>query len=151
MPAVTLKVITPADPAYAGVWALREEVLRLPIGLSLRDEDLSGEASETIIAAMDNDEKVAGCLLMRRINGEEVKLRQMAVAPEAQGQGIGRRLLQKAEALAQENGYFIITLHARETAVDFYRKEGYAIEGDVFEEVGIPHFFMNKRFHAARP
>ncbi len=151
MPSATLKVITPSDPAFAGVWALREEVLRRPIGLSLRNEDLSGEAAETIIAAMDESERVIGCLLMRHVSTEEVKLRQMAVSPEAQRRGIGRLLLVEAESLAAEGGYGVITLHARQAAVPFYEKAGYAVKGGVFEEVGIPHLFMNKRVHAALP
>ncbi len=151
MSALSLHAITTRHPAYAQVWALREEVLRRPLGLSLRDEDLSGEKDDTIIIATDETAEVAGCLLMRRISREEVKLRQMAVASSLQNAGIGRSLLQKAEALAQEAGYSVITLHARQPAAPFYEKAGYTVEGDVFEEVGIPHLFMNKKIHAALP
>jgi predicted GNAT family N-acyltransferase len=37
-----------------------------------------------------------------------------------------------------------VVLHARETAVSFYKKLGYTKEGNVFEEVGIPHWKMTK-------
>jgi hypothetical protein len=36
-------------------------------------------------------------------------------------------------------------LDARETAVGFYKKLGYAIGGDEFIEVTVPHFRMVKR------
>jgi predicted GNAT family N-acyltransferase len=35
-------------------------------------------------------------------------------------------------------------LHAREAAVPFYLKLGYALAGEPFEEVGIPHRAMEK-------
>jgi predicted GNAT family N-acyltransferase len=41
-------------------------------------------------------------------------------------------------------GYHRIELHARDTAVPFYKKMNYSISGSVFKEVGIDHFFMSK-------
>ena len=38
-----------------------------------------------------------------------------------------------------------MTMHARETAVPFYERLGYATVGARFEEVTIPHFKMEKR------
>jgi predicted GNAT family N-acyltransferase len=38
-----------------------------------------------------------------------------------------------------------MVLHARETAVPFYLKLGYEVVGGQFEEVGIPHFKMEKK------
>ncbi len=37
-----------------------------------------------------------------------------------------------------------ITLHARKNAVPFYLALGYKIIGEEFEEVGLPHFEMEK-------
>jgi predicted GNAT family N-acyltransferase len=37
-----------------------------------------------------------------------------------------------------------MVLHARETAVPFYNALGYNSVGAQFEEVGIPHFRMEK-------
>jgi predicted GNAT family N-acyltransferase len=36
-------------------------------------------------------------------------------------------------------------MHAREVAVGFYRKCGYAVQGEPFLEVTIPHFHMEKK------
>jgi predicted GNAT family N-acyltransferase len=36
-------------------------------------------------------------------------------------------------------------MHARESAVGFYEKLGYQINSDVFNEVNIPHYVMEKR------
>ena len=151
MPAVHLRIVDRTDPAYEGVWALREEVLRKPLGLSLRDEDLSGEVNETTIVAISAEGGILGCVMLRPVNEQELKLRQMAVATEIQGHGIGNQLLQEAEEFARSSGYRVITLHARVTAVPFYEKAGYVAAGDVFTEVEIPHLLMNKSIHEALP
>jgi len=49
-----------------------------------------------------------------------------------------------SEKWAKDNGYRRIELHARETAIDFYKRMQYQITGSVFEEVGIPHRAMFK-------
>jgi predicted GNAT family N-acyltransferase len=49
-----------------------------------------------------------------------------------------------SEQYAQEHGYSKIYMHARETAVGFYLKLGYEIEGEPFEEVTIAHRSMLK-------
>jgi len=72
-------------------------------------------------------------------------LRQMAVAPSFQQKGHGKALLCFAEKTAIENQYSIICMHARKTATGFYEESGYAIVGEEFTEVGIPHYEMVKR------
>ena len=65
--------------------------------------------------------------------------------PELQGQGIGRALVEYAEAAARQGGCCRMVLHARETAVPFYEKLGYSRVGQRFEEVTIPHWAMERR------
>ncbi len=36
-------------------------------------------------------------------------------------------------------------MHARESAIGFYQKQGYEIQGEMFTEVSIPHFQMEKQ------
>ncbi len=73
-----------------------------------------------------------------------VQLRQMAVKPGLQGKGIGRVLMQFAENIARDRGNKKITMHARQTAVGFYEKQGYNVVGEQFEELTIPHYIMEK-------
>jgi predicted GNAT family N-acyltransferase len=54
-------------------------------------------------------------------------------------------LVKYSEEYAISKGYLNIELNARESAVAFYKKLGYTVEGDVFEEVSIPHFRMVKK------
>lgn len=41
-------------------------------------------------------------------------------------------------------GYYRFTLNARASAVEFYKKLGYAVTGEAFIEVTLPHFKMEK-------
>lgn len=138
-----IKRIMPQDTAAAQVWQLREEVLRRPLGLSLKDEDLSGEVQEITLAALEGEE-VIGCVLLKPLADGWIKLRQMAVAEKMQGRNIGRALVRAAEQIALEEGYTRIELHARDVAAGFYRKLGYRQEGEMFTEVNIPHLKMVK-------
>jgi GNAT superfamily N-acetyltransferase len=151
MPAVSLQIINRNDPAYDAVWALREEILRKPLGLSLHNEDLSAEVAETTIAATGAGGVVLGCVMLKPLDTKEIKLRQMAVALQLQGKGIGNQLLNRAEEFARSAGFQLISLHARLSAVPFYEKSGYMIEGEVFTEVGVPHLLMNKMLYEALP
>lgn len=143
MPMLHFKAITPHDKEYADVFALREEILRKPLGLSLHDEDLSNEVNEHILVA-EEDNAIMACLILTPLSDQMVQLRQMAVAANMQGKNIGRQLVNYAEQFALEKGYEQIMLHARMVAKGFYDKLGYRQEGGVFTEVNIPHVEMVK-------
>jgi predicted GNAT family N-acyltransferase len=48
------------------------------------------------------------------------------------------------EEEASRRGYSRVYLHARVVAIDFYKKLGYDLFGELFEEVKIPHRHMHK-------
>lgn len=141
---ISVSYINTSSPKYQQVWTLREEILRKPLGLSLRNEDLSRDHIDTIFIAEDGD-KVVGCLMMHHLNNDEIQLRAMAVYDSYQGKGVGRLLVEVAERFSAEKGYGTIVLHARKVAVGFYKSMNYTVTSDEFREVGIPHFMMEKR------
>ncbi len=128
---------------YKAELKLRNEVLRIPLGMSLYDEDLSTENSQWHIGAFFESELV-GVLLLVPIGNNVIKMRQVAVNFPFQGKQIGSKLVSFAENLAVLHGFNKMTLHARQTAVPFYLKLGYEIVSDEFTEVTIPHFKMQK-------
>jgi len=73
-------------------------------------------------------------------------MRQVAVSDKHQGLGIGRAMVEFSERFARENGYGKISMHARDTAVGFYLRLGYEVEGEPFEEVTIPHQSCSRTF-----
>ena len=141
---IAISYINSSSPKYGQVWELREEVLRKPIGLSLKNEDLGWDNDDVMFIA-EHNEKVIGCLMLHDIGNNVMKLRQMAVYNNWQGKGVGKELVQAAEQFCFQNGYNKIALHARKEALGFYQTLGYSIYGDEFTEVGIPHFAMEKQ------
>lgn len=129
--------------SYKEAVALRDAILRKPLGLAFSVEELA-EESDSLHLGCYQSEKLVGCLVLKPINPSTIQMRQVAVDPTIQGKGIGRRLVAYSEKVAQERGYKSIMLHAREAAVPFYLKLNYQKRGERFMEVGIPHYEMNK-------
>ena len=122
---------------------LRTKVLREPLGLVYTREQLEDEKDEIhIVAIIDNT--IVGVLLLKKLDNERIKMRQVAVAIDLQKTGIGKKLVAFSEEFAQENGFIKIVLHARDTAKRFYQTLNYQIIGKSFMEVGILHYKMEK-------
>ena len=134
-----------ASDDYRAACALRQAVLRAPLGLDLRDEDLSAERAQHHFGLFDEAGVLVACAIAQPLSPTETKIRQMAVRPSHQGQGCGRRLLEGVEAQLAERGCTRLVLHARLSAAGFYAKLGYGRTGDEFTEVGLPHIRMEKR------
>lgn len=125
---------------------LRNKILRLPLGMLLDEEDLRKEKSDFHIAFLENN-KVIGILILTPIDKDTVKMRQVAIADEYQGKGIGSGLVKFSEKAAIDFNFSKIILNARSTALGFYKKMGYETLGDEYvdESIKIPHFKMMKR------
>ena len=141
---ITVCQIEFGTPEYDEAVALRYEVLRRPLGLQYLPEQLAAEWSDIHLAAFNGSGSIIGVLILTPASASVVKMRQVAVAPDLQGQGVGTVLVAHSESTAKSLGYNKITLHAREKAVPFYLQLGYQKVGDMFEEVNIPHFKMEK-------
>ncbi|MFZ4634572.1 MAG: GNAT family N-acetyltransferase [Saprospiraceae bacterium] len=131
-------------PEYDEAVRLRTDVLRKPLGLEFTPEQLAEEYDQRHLAAYDASGRLLGCLSLLASDDAFWKMRQVAVAEAVQGKGVGKILVEASENLARSAGVHTMVLHARETAVPFYQALGYATVGERFEEVGIPHFKMEK-------
>jgi predicted GNAT family N-acyltransferase len=129
---------------YDGCVALREEVLRAPLGLALSADELADDAVREHFCAVA-DGNVVGSVSLKPLGLQGLQLRQMAVSEARRGMRIGARLLEIAEVWARDQGFFLIVLNARMGAEGFYAKFGYRSEGEPFEENTIPHIRMTKR------
>lgn len=144
---IEIKEIAFDSADYEKVWQLREEVLRKPLGQSLKNDDLSWDEHDHILAAFNGDE-VVGCVILHPKENGVMKLRQMAVHPSMQGSGVGTLIVRAAEEAALKYGFKKMDMHARMVALDFYKKLGYSVVSDTFTEVGIPHVVMEKSLTA---
>ena len=72
------------------------------------------------------------------------KIGRMATAASVRGAGLGGGVLQALLGAARLRGDREVLLHAQSTAVDFYRRAGFAPHGAVFEEAGVQHQEMRR-------
>lgn len=144
-----LTKIAPLTDLYRQEIRLRDAVLRKPLGMVTTTQDIADEADHQHYGLVDGNRLLACVVIVKLASNSEapnrVKLRQMAVAPDLQGQGLGKSLIEQVERQLQRNGVLRIELHARETAAKFYEKLGFRGVGELFTEVGIPHLKMEKR------
>ncbi|MBD2768488.1 GNAT family N-acetyltransferase [Hymenobacter sp. BT664] len=149
----TLTVRPPRTPAdWAAYYALRYAVLRQPWQQPPGSERCPADEEPGTIHALllaNDSEADPGALavgMLQPVTARQGQVRFMAVAPEAAGAGHGRRILAALEAEAQAAGLTEIVLHARESAVGFYQRLGYAVVEPSHTLFGvIPHFLMRKQ------
>ncbi|MDA0813925.1 MAG: GNAT family N-acetyltransferase [Verrucomicrobia bacterium] len=133
------------SPDYDATVQLRHQLLRAPLGLKFDPAVLAAEDHDIHIAGFDESGKVVACLILSKTQeGTTLRMRQVAVAPELQRQGVGAQLVHCAESIATELGFPRLILHARREVAGFYLKLGYSEIGHPFTEVGIPHIAMGK-------
>jgi ribosomal protein S18 acetylase RimI-like enzyme len=144
MARMELRLIEVGSAAHAHELALRYRVLRAPLGMAEGSEWYEHEAACVHLVALEG-ERVVGCVLFHPRDAEGGRLLQMAVDPERQGGGLGRRLVRGLEGELAARGFSEIFLHARDHAVGFYERLGYRCEGAPYTEVGIPHRTMRRR------
>jgi len=139
---------------YFQMLALRYDVLRKPLGLHFSQSDLLPDQNSIHFVGVEN-KQVLACLILSPKNDIDTldlnasaskvyKMRQVAVQSQLQGTGIGKKLVQFVEIEAKKMGITHFELNARKSAVPFYLTLNYSIEGEEFEEVGIPHLKMKK-------
>lgn len=97
---------------------------------SVQDRDLR------VIVAETEDKKIAG-FVMTEFNSSTMRnavhVAQLAVAPEFQGNGIGRALLEQVEETALKNEFDTVTLQVRKgnaKAIGLYESLGFGIMGE---------------------
>ena len=128
---------------YQQMLIFRNMHMRIPIGLSLFDEDLSGEVNDHHIGVYRRD-KLIGVCIITPVSKTTARMRQVVIAPEYRNRGIGRMMMLFAEERTAALGLSRLILDSRLSALRFYEKLGYRRVGSQFMEVGLPHFMMEK-------
>ena len=142
---MTIQSIDFGTPAFDEALSLRNDILRIPLALEFETEDIQKEWDSYHLGLYDQEHALQACLTLLPVDKHEIKMRQVAVAQLNQGKGLGSALVSASESFCKERKFNTIVLHARKTAVAFYKKHGYKTKGKLFEEVGIPHYKMYKK------
>lgn len=132
------------SPGFDELIYLRDLILRKPIGLEFYPKDISMEYSSIHFAAYNDIDELLGTLVMKPLDEKQVKMRQVAVFMQHQKKGVGQLMVAVSEVFSRESGFSEIVLSARVPAVPFYKKLGYEIVSELYQEVGIDHYKMNK-------
>jgi predicted GNAT family N-acyltransferase len=109
--------------------------------------------------AMELDEHDAVCVhaLARSEDGTAVgtgrllpdgHIGRMAVLKAWRGKGVGGAILERLVAAARARGNREVMLSAQTHALGFYKRYGFAEEGDVYPDAGIPHQDMRLALQA---
>ena len=77
-----------------------------------------------------------------RAQGEYAKLERVAIRKSYRGKNLGHKLTKFMVSVAKRQGFKKFKVHAQVYLVDFYRKHGFAVVGDVFKEANINHYLM---------
>ncbi len=91
------------------------------------------------------DDVIIGTARLLSVDESTARIGRMAVDEPWRRQGVGSVLLRYLENEARKQGHREVVLHAQLAAADFYRRYGYAPEGDVFLEANIEHVVMRKK------
>lgn len=73
---------------------------------------------------------------------------RMAAIRAVRGMGLGQTVIGALEAVARARGDVEIQLSAQRSVEGFYRRLGYVVDGEPYDEVGIPHIRMRKTLAA---
>jgi ribosomal protein S18 acetylase RimI-like enzyme len=108
-------------------------------------DDYADLIGKGLVHVVEHDSLVKGVLVL--IPGERsMLLDNIAVSPDAQGHGLGRRMLEFAERTAVASGYHSITLYTNEAMTEnigLYSRIGY-VETHRVEEKGLRRVYMEK-------
>jgi hypothetical protein len=141
---VVFKEIIFGTDEYRLECALRNDVLRKPLGLELTAEELAREGDQLHFGLFERDDNLVACVVAVRLSPTDARIRQMAVSPTHQRRGLGKKVMNELEANLRSRGLTNLVLHARASAVGFYEKLGYTVSGDEFIDVTVAHFRMVK-------
>ncbi len=123
----------------AGAYYVRIQGMARQYSINLRSEFDEHDTPDTkYIVLTDGDFPVATCRLLE-LGGGAAAIGRVVVLPEYRGHGLGRRVIEEAEAWLCELGCRHIAIDSRTVAVGFYEKLGYAvadptvIHGEIFD------------------
>jgi ElaA protein len=117
----------------------------VPLELEIDEHDRSDPATVHVLVRESGGAKSALGTGRFYILGEnEVQIGRMAVLPEARGRGAGAAILAALTAEAAGRGFRVARLDAQTQATEFYRKFGFADDGERHWDAGILHQPMSR-------
>lgn len=128
------------DQLFDSVFIIRTKVFVDESRVDQEDEyDGFDHLSHHFLALFDGTP--AGAARWRIIQGSgRVRLERIAVLKEFRRKGVGTALVKKMLTFIPEDQEVFV--RAQSTNLDFFENLGFKVQGDEFQEAGIPHFEM---------
>ena len=146
-PALRSIEIRPPDTEqeWADYYDLRWQVLREPWQQARGSEKDELEQEAWHLAAFTSERVLISTGRLHKLNQEQGQIRYMATHPSFRSLGAGKKILDALEMRARTEGLGQVILNARQSAADFYQKQGYRVVGEGQTLFGsIPHLQMKK-------
>ena len=134
------------DQEWLDYYDLRYRVLRKPLDKPRGSEKNEGDSSGEHFALYEN-QVLKAIARLDTIEPTIGQVRFVAVDSEIQGKGYGKLLMLAVEKKAIINGNKKMILHARDYAVEFYKKLNYNLIGESYKLFDVlQHYLMEKEF-----
>jgi len=129
---------------FTEYYDIRWRTLRGPWDRPRGSEKIDGD-KEAIHVMVRDGGKVIGVARGQFNSEHEGQVRMMGVLEGHRGKGVGDLLLRETERRLKKEGAKYIVIHARDYALDFYKKKGYElIQKSYLLWDTIQHFKMRK-------
>lgn len=133
-----------SDKEWEEYYDLRYRVLRQPWNQPRGSERNDGDETGLHFALFESG-KIQAIARLDQSGPTEAQVRFVAVEFNEQGRGFGRLIMGACERVAYERGDLKMILHAREVALDFYKRLDYKlIEKSHLLFGEIQHYLMEK-------
>jgi predicted GNAT family N-acyltransferase len=125
-----------------GALHVREQVFIREQGVD-RAEEIDGrdQMARHVVALEPSSDRVIGTLRLL-IDAHTAKVGRVAVERDWRRHGIAARMLALALHGAREQGCTHVRLAAQVAATSVYRRAGFSVESEPFQEAGIEHVWM---------
>jgi predicted GNAT family N-acyltransferase len=131
-----------------GALMVREQVFCREQGVPLAEEHDGRDGEAEHLVALVPDGRVVATLRVLVSDGT-AKVGRVAVERDWRRRGVALRMLELALELARERGCSRARLAAQVDASDLYRRVGFGVESEPFEEAGIEHVWMGRSLPGA--
>lgn len=134
---------------FSQYYHLRWNILRKPWKQVHGSEQDTQEQYAIHRMIIDEYDKILAVGRLEKVTVHQGQIRFMAVDHSAQGEGLGKKIINALEQKAKQIGMNEIVLNARESAIGFYQKLGYELHGyshTLYDDV--KHYGMAKKLTA---
>ena len=135
---------------YAKIYStLPEEACYIREAVFVEEQGFADEFDKTDLSATHfvlfvDREPAAVCRVFWDEDRKQYILGRVAVMPQFRRMGLGSAVIQAAEQYVSEQGGEALHLHAQCRITDFYEAIGYTSYGNIEDDQGCPHIWMQK-------